>query len=260
MIKRILHITIWIALIAWFMVILGFVSRSNSALVCKQLAISVLDSGEVNFVTADMIREVILHSGFETQGYPVESIKTREIEMLVERDPYVENAEVFVNIDGDLQIEIEQRKPLMRVMPGGKRGYYIDHKGVIIPLSEHYSPMVLLVSGSIKMAEYKDEKGIRHIDIEEDLPMQQLMEFARYIDDHPFWNSQIVQLYRAKSGEYEIIPRVGAHQIQLGTLDEYELKLRNLKLLYDQGLKQYGWNSYNKINLKYSNQVICTKR
>lgn len=260
MIRRILHIAVWIALIAWFMVILGFVSRSNSALVCKQLDISVLDSGEVSFVTADMVRKVILNSAFETQGYPVEHIRTREIESLVESNPYIENAEVFVNIDGDLKIEIEQRKPLLRLMSGGKRGFYIDRRGVIIPLSDNYSPMVLLVSGNIKVSEYQDAKKVRHIDIEEDIPMQQLMEFAGYIDAHPFWNSQIVQLYRTKSGEYEIIPRVGAHQIQMGTLDEYEVKLRNLKLLYDQGLKQYGWNSYNKINLKYSNQVICTKR
>ena len=39
-----------------------------------------------------------------------------------------------------------------------------------------------------------------------------------------------------------------------------KLKRINLKLLYDQGLSRHGWNSYDRINLKYSNQVICKKR
>jgi cell division protein FtsQ len=69
-----------------------------------------------------------------------------------------------------------------------------------------------------------------------------------------------MQIYRSQKGEYELIPRVGAHQIILGTLDDFETKLENLQLLYQQGFKQHGWNQYEKINLKYSNQIICTKR
>jgi len=43
-------------------------------------------------------------------------------------------------------------------------------------------------------------------------------------------------------------------------MDQWEKKLRNLELLYEQGLSRYGWNTYQTINLKYTNQVICTKR
>ncbi len=37
------------------------------------------------------------------------------------------------------------------------------------------------------------------------------------------------------------------------------VKFRKLKILYNEGLKYEGWNNYEKINLKYKNQVICTK-
>jgi len=53
---------------------------------------------------------------------------------------------------------------------------------------------------------------------------------------------------------------VGAHQILLVGMDNWKEKMKNLELLYRQGLSRYGWNTYEKINLKYSNQVICTKR
>ena len=63
-----------------------------------------------------------------------------------------------------------------------------------------------------------------------------------------------------RNQEFEIIPRVGAHQILLGNAENLELKFRNLKILYEEGLAYEGWNKYEIINLKYNNQVICSKR
>ena len=92
------------------------------------------------------------------------------------------------------------------------------------------------------------------------IQLAEIHRFCTYVMGHPFWREQIVQLYVNRRGEYELIPRVGAHQILMGSMEEWELKLRNLELLYQQGFSTYGWNSYGTINLKYTNQVICTKR
>jgi cell division protein FtsQ len=260
MIKKIVHIFIWIILIAWFTVTMGFISRTNANLLCKELIISISDSASVKFITSEMVRETIHNSGINTQGYPIEGIVTRDLEKLLEKDPYVANAEVFVNVDGDLSVVIEQRQPLLRLMPGGKSGYFIDHEGVILPLSDNFSPMELLVTGKIPIDEIQDANGMRRVELENNIELQKLMNFANYVKSNEFWSKQIVQLHRAREEDYEIYPRVGAHQILIGSMDEYEDKLRNLELLYDQGLTKYGWNKYNKINLKYSNQIICTKR
>ncbi|MEX0980821.1 MAG: hypothetical protein WD577_09815 [Bacteroidales bacterium] len=260
MIRRIAYIVVWIALVCWFMVIMGFVSRSNSGILCSEIVVSVFDTAEVQFVTKNGIRELIANSGINTQGYPVEGIRTHDLERLIETDPYVYNAEVYINVEGNLLVDIDQRRPLIRVMPNGKAGFYIDHDEMILPLSSHYSPMVLLLTGKVDVAEKEDKNGMRRVDTENNKPLQNLLGFAKWVAKHPFWSKQIMQLYRLPDGDYELIPRVGAHQIELGTLDDYEAKLQNLKLLYDQGLKLYGWNSYDKINLKYSNQIICTKR
>ena len=58
----------------------------------------------------------------------------------------------------------------------------------------------------------------------------------------------------------------GAHadyqtkQKHLGKLDNFENKLARLKEFYKKGLNQVGWNKYSRINLEFSNQIICTKR
>ena len=90
--------------------------------------------------------------------------------------------------------------------------------------------------------------------------MNEIYRFSAFVTEHPFWREQIVQLYVNRQGEFELIPRVGAHQILMGSLDQWERKLKNLELLYEQGFSSYGWNTYGTINLKYTNQVICTKR
>ncbi len=260
MIRKIVHIVIWIALIFWFAVIMGFVSKSNSEILCGEIVVSISDTADVQFVTVEAVRKIIERSGINTQGYPAEGIRTRDLEFGIERDPYVRNAEVYMNVEGNLFIDVDQRRPLIRVMPNGKKGFYIDHEQRILPVSPDYSPMVLLLTGHVSIPETQDEKGNRMADAGADKEVQKLIDFAKLVTEHPFWSRQIMQLYRSPGGNYELIPRVGAHQIAFGTLDDYETKLMNLKLLYDQGLKKYGWNSYDKINLKYSNQIICTKR
>ena len=59
--------------------------------------------------------------------------------------------------------------------------------------------------------------------------------------------------------EFELIPRVGSQVIELGDADNLEEKFENLKLLYLEGFNKIGWNKYERISLKYKNQVVCTK-
>jgi len=56
------------------------------------------------------------------------------------------------------------------------------------------------------------------------------------------------------------VPRVGAHMIMLGSLENYRGKLHKLMVLYREGFSRVGWNQYEWINLKYKDQVICTKK
>ncbi len=76
---------------------------------------------------------------------------------------------------------------------------------------------------------------------------RQLKEIYQFLQliyvAHPFWSEQIVQIYVNRKGEYELIPRVGAHQILLGSMEQWEKKLRNLELLYRQGLSRI-WMEY----------------
>jgi hypothetical protein len=54
-----------------------------------------------------------------------------------------------------------------------------------------------------------------------------------------------------------MIARIGPEVVLLGDKTNLDKKLRNLKLFYSQ--QQATAAAYSMINLKYNNQIICTK-
>ena len=248
MMRRVLKILTWIGIAIWFVVILGFVSGEGDEVLCNRIEVVLSDTVHNRFVTESDVRALFRSGSMELQGYPISEINIREMEGILEENAYIRDAEVSTDITGRMEVRIEQRVPLVRIMPRDSRGYYLDTEGRKLPLSEQFTPHIMLLSGYIGERDAEEEQ------------LEEIHRFCSYVEDHPFWSDQIVQIYVNRKGEYELIPRVGAHQILLGSMEMWEKKLRNLEMLYEQGFPSYGWNSYGIINLKYTNQVICTKR
>jgi cell division protein FtsQ len=82
---------------------------------------------------------------------------------------------------------------------------------------------------------------------------------ASYITRDKFLKAQIEQVFVEPNGEFELIPRVGNHIIIFGGPDNMEDKFDRLFVFYRNGLSRIGWTRYNVINIKYRNQVVCSK-
>ena len=94
--------------------------------------------------------------------------------------------------------------------------------------------------------------------------LPKLLTFVKNLAEDDFWSAQIVQinLIAGRSGkqpEVELIPRAGAHVIRLGHLESVEAKLDKLLQLYRHVLDYEGWNSVRYIDLRFENQIVCTK-
>ena len=57
----------------------------------------------------------------------------------------------------------------------------------------------------------------------------------------------------------ELVPRTGSHTVIFGSPDDAEEKLAKLLTFYRRGLRNIGWEEYRTINVKYKEQVVCTK-
>jgi cell division protein FtsQ len=94
----------------------------------------------------------------------------------------------------------------------------------------------------------------------EDFAKEQLLPFALFLEENPFWKAQIEQVHVEQNGNVVLTPLVGDHLIELGNMQNYVEKLRNMKAFYEQVLVLNNWDKYQTISLKYKNQVIAKKK
>ena len=60
-----------------------------------------------------------------------------------------------------------------------------------------------------------------------------------------------------------LVPRVGEQKIIFGSAlsnEEVKVKFRKLADFYKEGIPYEGWSTYDCFNLKYENQVVCSKK
>ena len=56
-----------------------------------------------------------------------------------------------------------------------------------------------------------------------------------------------------------MFPRVGNHVISFGQPKKKKKKMERLRTFYTEVLNKVGWNKYKRIDLQYSNQIVCVK-
>ncbi len=256
--KRIKYILIWLFIAGYLIIILGFVGKEQSRVSYSGMEIIIYDSLNLKFVDKAYIISLIQSVAPELSGKSIENIGLQSIENKISLVKTIRNAEVYFTVRGKLIVEVYQRNPVVRIIDRMGHGFYLDEEGYIIPLSRNFSSHVLVVNGHIgedciKATNIKDQgKGM-------DL-LRDIFDMVQYIQTDEFWRAQILQIYVNDEQEFELVPRVGAHIIEFGPADDIVTKFEKLWLLYDEGFRNKGWNQYDRINLKYRNQVVCTKR
>ncbi|MDY0348627.1 MAG: hypothetical protein RBR13_07330 [Tenuifilaceae bacterium] len=258
------NLTKWLLVAAYLITSLNFVGKRSDQVTCSSISINIADSLDNAFITTEEVLKKIEREHANLIGIPISMINTHAIEQQITTMQGVKRAEAYKTNNGVLSIDIEQRKPVMRIINRYGKSYYIDIEGRILPLSNSFTSHVLVINGNItEPFEIKPDINIMSWGKQptEDEPfICQLYTFAKFVTSHPFWNAQITQVYVNNEQNIELIPRVGPHTIIFGDLANYEKKLAKLKLFYQSALPEEGWNKYTQINLRYSNQVVCTKR
>ncbi len=261
--KKILILSLWLILIAGLLFTVGFATRREDRGNCSEFVITIHRDGENYFVEEDHIRE-LLESTEPMVGRPIGSIRIDEIERLVNTNPWIARAEVYMGIEGKLKVEIWQKRALARVINSRGESYYIDDKGGLMVWSAEFSPRVLLINGNIPETFNRwyntpligslTTDSVKNLTI-----LDELFFLSNYIRSDTLWNAQFEQVYVNSLNEFELIPKIGEHRILFGDTINMKIKFDKLALFYTEGLNHTGWNQYDTLNLKFDNQVVCSK-
>ncbi len=244
-----------IGIIIIILILYVFLSEKT---LCKNIDIIFIET-ENNLINKKDIETVVFSEYKNLLGSPVDNVNLEKLEKKIEMIPAVKNAEVFKKINGVLGITIEQRTPVLKVLPEKTKGFYIDENGELMPLSKKGTVRVLTATGNIKY-KYKGEKISVLKDSSVTQTVKDLYLLAKYLNNDNFFKSQAEQIYVKRNNEYELVPLAGNHIVLLGDIFNYRKKLKYLKYFYTNTLNKEGWQKYKYINLKFKNQIVCTKR
>lgn len=231
-------------------VIIGFTSSKRSNRFINEIQIHIDDQYQNYFIDQADVIDLMNAQG---QDYLLNSdlgqINLKEVERRIESHQFVEDAQAYLDLHGNLMIEVMQNRPLVRVISRNGEDLYIGTKGDVLPESPHYTSRVMLI-------EFEGKNGFAQ-NINETEQGQQLFELMQFIDQDEFWKAQIAGMTIEKDGEVVLQPQVTKQLVYLGQPEDIENKFRKLKTFYKEILPYKGWNTYKTVNLKYKNQIVC---
>ena len=205
----------------------------------------------------------IVHSHFGLlQGTPMNQIDVGAIQVAVNRHPAIQSCYVYMGVDGILNIDIQQRAPMFRVMNSDGSGFYVDTLGQSFNLLDRavaYVPIYTVegVMGAMQYPatkEYYDENtlGLTYLD--------ELVAFGNHMRKHADLKDWTEHVHLTAMGTIEVIPRIGRHVIDYGSVYNLDMKTKMLFQFYRSQLYITDLEKYSRINLNFENQVICEKR
>ena len=242
MLKKILSYVAAIIALGYLAFALIFLTGKEEDELCKGVDISIED-GEQGSISAEDIEELINRKHGKLKNTPLDEIDCNKLELLINSLSIVKECQCFKTHKGYIGINIDCKIPILRAYDLEGKEFYIDKNGDIIEgvNSAVYLPVA---NGFITRSMGKEE----------------LLTLALFLQDNRFWNEQIEQIFFTAKRDVILVPRIGEHTIELGKPEKLDKKLDKLERFYKKGLNNVGWNKYEKVNIEFEKQVICTKK
>lgn len=249
------HVGYFVLSIASFIgifMLMGLVAKKDQGQYCTSLRVVV--QGRETFIDQEDVSSMIEENFGQVIGQPLHELPTQLIESELKQSPYVAKADVFMDMDGVLQVIIEQRQVVVRIINQQGEEFYVDGEGKKIPVTLKYVPHVMVANGFIAEG-YQTPLAPVETDLVKDL-----VKIVNRTSDDELWKNQIVQLYVNQDRDIEIVPRVGQQQLILGSADSLAHKLERLEKFYTHILPRVGTEAYTSVNVKYGGQIVCERK
>lgn len=241
---------------------LGFVERTTNGTPVGELRVHVMGAEGVHFIDERAVRDEVISNGTPVMGTPLGEVNARNIEERLRNIPCVASAEVYHTLEGTLHVNVRQREPVVRVINSDGTSFYIDADGSAMPLDPDYTARVLVVTGWLN--EPGAINGVRSVyetdSMQENFLSDDIHRLALFIRRDPLWNALIDQVVVNAEGAFELVPRVGGQRILIGDGTALEQRFEKLRLFYRDGIPRADWRRYSRIDLRFADQIVCTKR
>ncbi|WP_035670168.1 cell division protein FtsQ/DivIB [Flavobacterium sp. 83] len=232
-----------IRLVLMFIVVIFLFSftsnRNKNRKLTKSVVVFVGENAP--FVKQETVNKLLIENSRDVSSIQKVNLDLNKLERTLDAQEMIEKSDVFVSIDGVLKAVVKQKTPIARVFDGGG-SFYIDYKGNRMPLSTNFTARVPLVSGGIN----KNNN-------------EELADLFRAIYDDAFLKKNIIGIQIMPNGSLKMLNRNFDYQIDFGRMINVERKFKNYKAFFQKAVLDSSLYKYKKIDLRFTEQVVCTK-
>ena len=191
------------------------------------------------FITKDSIKSAVIEI-ITTKNIHKSSVHLKALEFELNKIELVRKSDVFIDVNGTIVIDIEQRKPIARFIDNKS---YLDEDGLVMPKSKYYSARVPVIKGYTNSQDQLDL----------------IYKLSNYIKDDKFLSQSATEILIDSNSNFSIKLRDYRFKILIGQLNNLDLKIKNFKAFYINASANQILNKYSVINLQFDNQVVCVK-
>lgn len=225
-----------------FVFLVSFSAKRHASKPIKDIRVSIESNSSQYFINDSLVKRIVNSKPIEVMKTPLGNLNVAEIEKHLNENSFIKQAQVFKEVEGNLNIKIVQKTPVCRVITEDDE-YYLSRDLSKMPLSTLYAAEVLLVGGEV---EKEDFEG--------------LVSLAEFINDDKLLKKHIIAVRKDAPNSFILLINKGDYVIEFGGLEKINEKFEKLKLFYEQYISRVGLNYYEKIDVRFNNQIVATKR
>ena len=192
-----------------------------------------------NFINNDSIKINLLdnYKSLDSLNANIETVY--EIEQIISRIPFVKKANVYMTVNSELNIQVQEKKPVLNLY---NSDYLLSENGLLIPKIDSLNIDLISFFGEIDPTIYTN-----------------LSNLSKMIEKDDFLKDHIKYIYSDSLSFYLSVNRFN-YNIELGSLENISEKLNNYKVFMASIMDDEILNKYSHLNLKFNKQVIAQKK
>jgi cell division protein FtsQ len=223
--------------------------KKNS--LCRGIAIELLDNNNSDYyVDIVQVKELLGVFG-DLKKLPTNKINIAALEKAIKNDKWILDANLFFDNNNLLHVNILQRQPIARMFNVDGSSCYLDSAATRLTINK----------GAIKrlpvIANFPTES--EELTGSDSVLLLHVKNISNYIANDSFFSAQIAQINILNNSNFEFIPAIGTHNILFGNGENVASKFNKLFVFYKKAWFQNGCNTYQTLDVRYSNQVVATR-
>jgi len=232
--------------------IVALLSFSEMDRFWRQNAVNQLDISFANAENA-MVDEAFIQSLLEDEfevriGQTSRSdIQEDTIENRLVASPWIDSAQVYLNNEGILKIDLKVKDALFRIINNNGVQYYVDKNGSSAPVSNIFIDKVIVCSGNVPDSHLWPEFSLKDI----------LGEYAEAIGEDPFLSALVEQIYVDADYQLKLITSIKGHHVNIGRPNAVKKEMNDLSAFYQSKFSVLDWSRVEEVDTRFKGQVIC---